>query len=150
MRIIIDGDACPVKEIIIEEAIAVPIPVLMISSYSHYTYREFPDQVQHIYVESSAEATDFKILQLATSSDIVVTQDYGLASLLLAKQGRILHHRGFEYTHHNIQSLLSRRYLNAKIRQKGGRTKGPSSLTNNEKERFRQLLQSCIDDLTVE
>lgn len=149
MRIIIDGDACPVKEIIIEEAMAVPIPVLIISSYSHYTYREFPDQVQHIYVESSAEATDFKILELATSSDIVVTQDYGLASLLLAKQSRILHHRGFEYTHHNIQSLLSSRYLNAKIRQKGGRTKGSSSLTNNEKERFRQLLQSCIDDLTV-
>ena len=48
MRIIIDGDACPVKEIIIEEAMAVPIPVLIISSYSHYTYREFPDQVQHI------------------------------------------------------------------------------------------------------
>ena len=149
MRIIIDGDACPVKEIIIEEAMAVPIPVLIISSYSPYTYREFPDQVQHIYVESSAEATDFKILELATSSDIVVTQDYGLASLLLAKQSRILHHRGFEYTHHNIQSLLSRRYLNTKIRQKGGRTKGPSSLTNDEKERFRQLLQSCVDDLTV-
>lgn len=149
MRIIVDGDACPVKDIIIEEAIATNIPVLIVSSYAHYTYREFPDRIQHIYVESAAEAADFKILDLATASDIVVTQDYGLASLLLAKQSRILHHRGFEYTSNNIQSLLNNRYLNAQIRQKGGRTKGPSPLTNHEKERFRQLLQSCIDDLTV-
>lgn len=149
MRIIVDGDACPVKDIIIEEAIAIDIPVLIVSSYAHYTYREFPDHIQHIYVEPAAEAADFKILVLATASDIVVTQDYGLASLLLAKQSRILHHRGFEYTSNNIQSLLNNRYLNAQIRQKGGRTKGPSPLTHHEKEHFRQLLQMCINDLAV-
>ena len=68
---------------------------------------------------------DYKIIQLVTTSDIVITQDYGLASLLLKKARIIMHHKGFIYNENNIDILLQR-YNNAQIRKQGGRHKGPS------------------------
>lgn len=144
MRIIVDADACPVKDIIFKEVKPYHIPVILVSSLSHYSTKEFPEYVSTVYVDPGADAADFKIVQLCQSGDIIVTQDYGLASLLLGKPCRILHHRGFEYTKSNIDTLLQTRYLSAMERQHGNRTKGPAALTESDKAKFRQLLNGVL------
>ena len=68
---------------------------------------------------------DYKIIQLVTTSDIVITQDYGLASLLLKKARIIMHHKGFIYNENNIDILLQQRYNNAQLENKVDVIKDP-------------------------
>jgi uncharacterized protein YaiI (UPF0178 family) len=144
MKIYIDADACPVKDIIISEGRRVEIPVILVTSFSHFSTAEQPSGVQIIYVDSGAEAADYRIMKLAKSGDIIVTQDYGLASLGLAKGCVVLHHKGFSYTNENIDQLLQTRYLSAMARKSGKRTKGPKPFTAEDREQFRELFEQVI------
>ena len=60
--------------------------------------------METIYVDSGADAADYRIMQLA-KEDLIVTQDYGLASLALAKGCIVLHHKGYKYTNDNIEQF---------------------------------------------
>lgn len=144
MRIIVDADACPVKDIIIQHTETQSIPVILVSSFSHYSMKDYPEHVSTVYVEHGADAADFKIVQLVKPGDVIVTQDYGLASLLMGKDCRILHHKGFEYAENNIDHLLQTRYISAVARKSGQRTKGPAPLSTEDKEAFRNLFVSVI------
>ncbi|MED4019227.1 YaiI/YqxD family protein, partial [Sutcliffiella cohnii] len=121
MKIYVDADACPVKNIIITEARKYEIPVILVTSFSHYSNAEQPQGVETIYVDSGADAADYRIVKLVKKRDIIVTQDYGLASLGLAKGVIVLHHKGFTYSNENIDQLLQTRYLSAMARKSGQR-----------------------------
>lgn len=139
-----DADACPVKEIIISEARNLEIPVILVTSFSHFSNAEQPTGVETIYVDSGADAADYRIVKLVEKGDIIVTQDYGLASLGLAKGIIVLHHTGFSYTNENIDQLLQTRYLSAMARKSGKRTKGPKPFTAEDREQFRDLFKQVI------
>lgn len=139
MKVIVDADACPVKDIIIEEAGQKSVSVVLVSSLSHYSTQDLPVHVEAVYVEAGPDAADFKIVQLAKQGDIIVTQDYGLASLLLPKRCTVLHHKGFEYSNENIDHLLETRYMGSMIRKGGGRTKGPKPFSREDKQAFLKL-----------
>src|SRR5699024_11213707 len=98
MRVMVDADACKTKDIVIESTEQNYIPAVLVSSLSHYSSRELPPHVETVFVEAGADAADFRIVQLAKQGDVVVTQDYGLASLLLPKGCKVIHHKGFEYS----------------------------------------------------
>lgn len=144
MRIIVDADACPVKDIIIEQTSNKQIPVILVSSLAHFSNAIYPKNVSTVYVEHGADAADFKIVQLVKASDIIMTQDYGLASLLLGKDCRVIHHTGFEYTSTNIDSLLQSRYYSAMARKSGQRTKGTGPLNDKDKSQFKNLFTNLI------
>lgn len=144
MRVIVDADACPVKDIIIEQTAGKHIPVVLVSSFAHFSSQIYSEHVRSIYVEPGADAADFKIVQLVEPGDLIVTQDYGLASLLLAKDCRIIHHTGFEYTAANIDHLLQTRYYSAMARKSGQRMKGPSALREEDKLKFKELFSEII------
>ncbi|SDK45324.1 YaiI/YqxD family protein [Lacicoccus qingdaonensis] len=144
MKIIVDADACPVKDIIFKETEGKDIPVTLVSSISHFSNQDVPAHVETIYVDAGRDAADFKIVAFASKDDIVVTQDYGLASLLLPKGVRVLHHKGFEYDDMNIDHLLHTRHISAAIRQGGGRTKGPKPFSKEDGEAFRNLFRDKI------
>lgn len=148
MQIYVDADACPVKEIIIEEAADFGLKVDLVSSISHFSLRELPVHVKEVYVDSGAEAADYKIMQLIHAGDLLVTQDYGLASLALSKGAVVLHHQGYRYTPENIGRLLEQRYFNALARKSGKRTKGPRPLKEEDREQFRSLLYQTLEQLT--
>ncbi|ETI69755.1 YaiI/YqxD family protein [Neobacillus vireti] len=148
MKIYVDADACPVKDIIISEGTNAAIPVILVTSFSHFSTVEQPLGVETIYVDSGADAADYRIMKLADREDIIVTQDYGLASLGLAKGCRVLHHKGFTYTNENIDQLLQTRYLSAMARKSGKRTKGPKPFTAEDREQFRELFKRAIADNT--
>ena len=148
MKIYVDADACPVKDVVISEGRKANIPVILVTSFSHFSNAEQPSGVETIYVDSGADAADYRIMKLAEAGDIIITQDYGLASLGLAKGNIVLHHKGFSYTNENIDQLLQTRYFSAMARKSGKRTKGPKPFTAEDREQFRTLFTEVISNLS--
>lgn len=145
MKILIDGDACPVKESVYRLADTADLPVILVTSLSHYSHQDLPSHVETIYVDEGADSADYRLLSLVTAGDLVITQDYGLASLVLPKGVRVLHHLGTEYTSATIDQLLESRYFSAKMRQAGKRTKGPKKFTKEDTARFELALKQIIE-----
>lgn len=144
MKIYIDADACPVQTEVIEVGEAYTIPVVLVKSISHFSHDELPAHVETVYVDKGAEMADFKIIQLIKPGDIIITQDYGLASICLGKDTTVLHQKGFRYTNENIDRLLTTRHNSAMARRAGIRTKGPKPFTNEDREKFSKLLDRII------
>ncbi|MDT2596172.1 YaiI/YqxD family protein [Enterococcus dongliensis] len=149
MRLIIDGDGSPVKDTTILVAEKYGIPVVIVTSIDHYSKKEYPDFVRFIYVDRGSDSADFKIVSVIKPTDILITQDYGLASLTLAKAAHVLHQTGMEYTQMNIDALLTQRFIGSKMRQAKQRTKGPKPFTNVEREQFKEVLESLIQQSLV-
>lgn len=144
MKIFIDGDGSPVKNDVIELAEKFSIFVTVVTSVDHYTDKQYPPFVSFVYVDKGLDSADFKIVGLIQKGDILITQDYGLASLVLGKNVRILHQSGLEFTQENIGNMLEQRYYSAKIRKAGGRTKGPKAYTADDRQAFRKALSKIL------
>jgi len=133
MRIIVDADACPVKKIIVRLAKQHSIPVTMLTDTAHQLNDGYSTIIT---VDTAADSVDYAIMGLLTRDDIVVTQDYGLAAMVLGKGARAINQDGMVYSNDNIDKLLMERHINAKIRRSGGKTKGPSKRSKSNDERF--------------
>jgi len=144
LNIFIDADASPVQHEVITLGEKHNLPVVIVKSYAHFSHESVPNNVEVIYVDSEKDAADFAIAKRVKKGDIVITQDYGLASICLAKQCRVIHHKGFLFTNKNIDRLLAKRHQSAIARRAGQRTKGPKPFTKEDREKFMTLLQSVI------
>lgn len=142
MRIIIDGDGCPqgVKKTCEEAANHFNIDLATVVDMAHYISSNYTV----ITVEKGRDAVDYKIIEILKKEDIVVTQDYGLASLAMNKAKCVIHTNGFIFTEKNIENLLQTRYIGQKMRKAGKRTKGPKKRTNNQDEKFKNTLFNVI------
>jgi uncharacterized protein YaiI (UPF0178 family) len=147
-RILVDADACPVKGIILRMAKQRNIPVTMVIDTSH----ELDDGYSTVItVDKGSDSADYVIANMVTGHDVVVTQDYGLAAMILARGASVIDQNGMVYTSENIDSLLERRYIGQKIRRGGGRTKGPKKRTREDDERFEASFIRVLDEVyTVE
>jgi uncharacterized protein YaiI (UPF0178 family) len=95
-------------------------------------------------VYKGADSVDFALVNRVEPGDIVVTQDYGLASMCMAKGASVLHQDGWAYTKENIDALLFSRHESGKYRRAGGRTKGPKKREKAQDEAFRKALQQML------
>lgn len=120
MRVLVDADACPVKNIIIEVAKEYNLDVYMYFDNSH-EYND--DYSKVIIVDKSKDSVDINILNNMFQDDIVVTGDYGLATLVLSKKGYAINQNGLVYSNDNIDKLLFERFLNSKNRKANIKTK---------------------------
>ncbi|WCG38715.1 YaiI/YqxD family protein [Aerococcus urinaeequi] len=145
MKIFIDGDGSPTKQESIQLAKKYDLPVVLVTSIDHFSKEPVADHVETVYVERGADSADFKILSMISAGDIVVTQDYGLASLALAK-ATVIHHSGMVYTAMNIDQLLRQRYESQQMRKAKLRTKGPKPFTAKDRQHFIQALDEIIQD----
>ena len=144
MRILIDADGCPVVRASVETAKKFGVECIVLCDTSH----EFNfDSAQTMVVEKGADSVDFKLVNLVKKDDIVVTQDYGLAAMCLARGAVPVNQNGMVYTDTNIDGLLYSRYVSKKIRNSGGRLKGPSKRTAKQDEEFRQRLVELINKM---
>lgn len=141
MRLIIDGDACPNKEEIKGLAIQYNVEMLVFIDYAHVLEDEY---YQVINCEVGSDSVDMAIVQNVQQNDIVITQDYGLAGLVLSKRANVLHTTGQIIDNQNIDSLLFSRYVGAKMRKASQRTKGPAKRTNDMKEKFLKQLEDLL------
>ena len=144
MKIFIDGDGSPVKDSAIEIAQKNQIEVIIVTSLDHYTAKKYPENVSFVYVDKGTDAADYKIVRLIHAGDLLITQDYGLASLVLPKNVKVMHQLGYQYTSDNMDSLLEQRYFSAKIRNSGGRTKGPKPFSKDDEQKFKNKLIQLI------
>ena len=141
MQILVDADTCPVKQIIVEVARKRNIPVTMFIDTSH----ELEDSYSTVItVDKHKDSVDFALLIRVVAQDIVVTQDFGLAAMALAKGAKVVNQNGLVFTDTNIDSLMMDRYMNFKKRQRGIRTKGYSKRTKEDDNRFKHVLEEMI------
>lgn len=145
MRIIIDGDGCPqrVKEICEQAAHEFGINLITVVDIDHMIQSDF----EIIVVEQGKDSADYKIVQIFQEGDILVTQDYGLSSLVLNKAAAVIHTAGFFINKNNINTLLQSRYIGNQIRKMGGKTKGPSKRRKEQDENFKKCLYKVLNEL---
>nr|MDA3822435.1 DUF188 domain-containing protein [Bacteroidales bacterium] len=118
--IYVDADSCPTKELILEIAKKHKIFVHMFFDTSHI-YDDGYSKVT--IVDKGFDSVDYAIVNELKEQDILITNDYGLAAMALAKKAIALDNSGLIYTETNITELLSKRAQSQKDR-KHKNTKG--------------------------
>lgn len=141
MRILIDADGCPVVDCTIEVAKEFGLECIILCDTAHYFNRE---GARTVVLSQGADSVDFALVNMVHPGDVVVTQDYGLAAMCLARRSLPINQNGMRYHEGNIDGLLASRHTAQKIRRGGGRTKGPSKRTHEQDEMFRQQLRELV------
>ena len=145
MNIYIDGDGCPVIRQTVEVAKAYNLPVTIVKNYHHQLH--YPTATI-ISVGAEKDSADFYIANHVSQGDLVITQDYGLAALILACGAHIMTQNGLRISNFNIDDLLARRYSNQVKRQQrqsyGSKIK---KRTPADDSRFKDHLNRFLTEL---
>ena len=141
MTVLIDADGCPVIKIAIHLCKQYRIPGVILCDTAHEFHQ---DGVVTLIFDKGADSVDFALVSRVQTGDLVITQDYGLASMCLARGCRVLHQDGWEYTSDNIDALLLVRHESRKHRAAGGRFKGPKKRSYQQDQAFESALRSLL------
>lgn len=142
-RLIVDADSCPVKNEIIQIGKEFSISAIFVASYAHYMNEA--DNINIIYVDPSNQSVDLFIANYIKQGDVVITGDYGLASIVLKPGIKALTFMGREYTKENIDIFLSQRHYTLKAKRSGGKIKGPKAFTNIDRKKFVESLRKILN-----
>lgn len=141
MKIFIDADGSPVVDITTNIAMEYNIELIIVKNYAHDIYNDYATIIS---VDIGKDSADQFIVNHAQENDLVITQDYGLAALLLSKQVKVINQNGLIYNNDNIDSLLNRRFLNAKARSQNKRHSNIKKRSSLDDENFSKTLNSII------
>lgn len=141
MKILIDADASPVRNIVIDVAKKYEIKVIIVSNFNHHIVSDY---AQVITVDEGRDVADHEIIKQTEKGDLVVTQDYGLASLILMKKADCLHQNGWFYTNENIDMLLMQRQISQKIRRSKQKNTHIPKRTKDADLLFKENLEKYI------
>ena len=142
MKVIIDADACPVVDITVNTAKERNLECIIACDNTHSIEK---DGAKTIVVDKGADSADCRIANLTEKGDVIVTQDYGLAALVLGKGGKALNQNGL-ISDSNIENLLFTRFIGKKERMAGNRTKGPKKRTAQNDADFLRAVLLCLDN----
>ncbi len=142
----IDADGCPVINQAINAATKRHVSCFLICDTAHQFSRR---GAQTITVDKGADSADMAIVARLLPGDLVITQDYGLATLCLTRGARVIDQNGMRYTSENIDMLLAQRADAARLRRGGVRLKGPVKRTSEQNESFilafHEMIQEAYD-----
>ena len=141
MKILIDADGCPVVDLSVAAAKKHGTECVIICDTSHVFDK---DGARTVVVEKGADSADFKIVNMLSKGDLVVTQDYGLAAMCLARGAAVISQNGLVYNDKNIDELLFSRYVSKKVRLSGGRLKVPHKRTAEQDEKFKETVEKLL------
>lgn len=141
MRVLIDADGCPVVDIAAELCEKHHIPCLLLCDTAHELCRA---GATTLVFDQGADSVDFALANRVQAGDLVVTQDYGLAGMCLARGARVLHQDGWEYTAMNIDALLFQRHASKKARMAGVRMKHCSKRTPQQNKSFQAAMEAIL------
>ena len=141
MKILVDADACPKSALRISMNLGLKyrIPVWTVASFDHSI-----DSDHHVAVGDDSQEADIKIVNMTEQGDVVITQDWGLAAIVLGKGARCLSPAGREYRSDRMAFLLEEREVKNKLRRSGGRRKGPKKRTDEDDQRFEASLERIL------
>lgn len=141
----IDADACPVTREAITAARAHGVPVLLVANgtqnLERHTFRAGVDAIQ---VSAGADAADFAVIERLQPGDVVVTQDIGLAAMVLGRGAAAISPRGRVFHLATIDAELAVRHEEKKFRRAGGRHGGPSKFDDEDREHFVEMLERLL------
>lgn len=143
MKLVIDADGCPVVALAVKTAEKYGVRCVLVCDTAH-TFSNVSAEI--ITVSQGADSADFRIVYLLDAGDIVVTQDYGLAAMCLAKNATAINQNGLIYSEKNMDELLLSRYIHKKVRRAGGRMKGPKKRTMQQDESFDKALTVLLEE----
>ena len=146
MKILIDADACPVVSIVEHMAEKYGIPVILLCDTNHVLQSEYSEVK---VIGAGADAVDFALVGLCQKGDLVVTQDYGVAAMILGKGAYGIHQSGKWYTDENIDRMLMERHISKKIRRSKSKyhLRGPAKRTAEDDARFEESLERLIQKI---
>ncbi|CDM67968.1 putative protein [Clostridium bornimense] len=142
MKVLVDADACPVKNIIIELCSTKNIPVILFVDTSHIISSP---QCQVITVDKGRDSVDIALMNKTLKNDIVVTQDYGVAAMALGRGAHAINEKGLIYTNENIDMLLFQRHMGQKARRAGKRVSVTKKRTLEDDIKFKNSFLKLID-----
>ncbi len=141
----IDADACPVTRDAISVARAARAPVVLVGNETQNLAR-FTGRpgVKALQVSSGRDAADFAIVEQLAAEDVVVTADIGLAAMVLGRGATAISPRGRVFSPVTIDAELAVRHAEQRHRRAGGRTRGPAAFEDEDRERFREVLEGLL------
>ena len=142
MKILIDADGCPVVKQATQIAKENNIEVVIFCDTSHIISSGYAEVFT---VSKGADSVDFALVNKVKSGDIVVTQDYGLAAMVLSKGGRAITQNGMIISDSNLGLLLTTRYESKKARMSGAHLKGPKKRSAQNDEEFIKSFKSMLN-----
>lgn len=145
-KVLIDADGCPVVDLTVKIAGEYGLKCWILCDTSHFFERE---GAETITVSKGADSVDFALVNLVEAGDVVVTQDYGLAAMCLARRAVPVRQDGLIYDHDNIGGLLMARHTARKIRNAGGRLRGNRKRSPEKDRVFEAQFRKVMESLTV-
>jgi len=115
--------------------------LIFVSNYHHQIKAQYGEI---IVVDDKEQAADIMITNICSPHDIVVTQDYGLAAMVLSRGADAIHPRGAIYDKDKADILLMERFIKHKARQSGIRIKGAAKRREKDDIRFANNLLNLI------
>lgn len=144
--VIIDADGCPVVNSAANIAKEHAVQCIVVSDSAHCFNVE---GAKCVTVSQGSDSADFYIVNHIKVNDIVVTQDYGLAAMCLAKNAVVINQDGKIYSDNNIDGLLAMRAVNRELRRSGKHTKGPPKRRKEQNLMFEETLRGILKNAEV-
>lgn len=139
----IDADGCPVVASAARIASNYNLEAVIVKNHAHEIQS---NTARVVTVDKSRDSADFYIANHLKAGDLVITQDNGLAAIVLAKRGLCLNQNGIRISDENIYLLLDRRHLHQELRRKHGIHTGKSSKRNStDNQVFERALNELIE-----
>ena len=142
LRILVDADACPVKDEIYKVAWRHEVAVAIVSN----SWLRVPDHsaIERIVVSDGFDAADDWIAEAAGSETIVVTADILLADRCLKVGASVLAPTGKPFTANSIGAAIATRAIMADLRAGGDQLGGPAPFSKADRSAFLQSLDTAI------
>jgi uncharacterized protein YaiI (UPF0178 family) len=141
-RILVDADACPVKDEVYRVAFRHRVAVKVVSNMR----MRVPEHalVERVVVSDKFDAADDWIADTAGPRDVVVTGDILLADRALKAGATVLGHNGKPFTDASIGGAIATRSIMADLRVGGDIVGGPPPFAKADRSRFLQALDEAL------
>ena len=141
-RIMVDADACPVKDEVYKVAWRRGVPVTVVSN----AWLRVPEHplLERVVVSDTFDAADDWIAEAANAQTVVVTGDILLADRCLKKGATVMGHNGKPFTTANIGGAVATRAIMADLRSGAGVTGGSAPFGKPDRSRFLQALDAAL------
>lgn len=142
-RILVDADACPVKEEIYKVALRRRVPVKVVAN-SYFRVPEGP-LIERVLVSDGFDAADDWIAERADANAVVITADILLADRCLKVGAAVIGNNGKPFTSGSIGGAIATRAIMADLRAGAdGMTGGPAPFSKADRSRFLQALDEAL------
>jgi uncharacterized protein YaiI (UPF0178 family) len=145
MQILIDADACPVKDETYKVAIRYKVPVVVVSNSPIRVPRD--PLISRKVVSDAFDAADDWIVENATADSVVITADILLADRCLKLGATVISPTGNPFTSSSIGNAIAMRSIMSDLRAGGDNVGGPAPFSKADRSRFLSALDQALSRL---